>query len=40
MKYEKPEMQIMNISANDVITTSGVTGGTGNGNFGGMGGED
>ena len=37
-KYEKPEMQIIEITANDVITTSGGIGG--DPDFGGMGNED
>lgn len=37
MKYEAPEMQKIEISAKDVITTSGITGGAGNSNVGGGG---
>lgn len=36
MKYEAPEMKVVEISA-DVITTSGITGGAGDGNTGGGG---
>lgn len=37
-KYEMPEMQIVHISAEDVITTSGgITGGSGGADFGGGG---
>ena len=38
MKYEAPEMKVIEISA-DVITAS-ITGGQANGNVGGMGNED
>ena len=36
MKYEAPKMQMIEISANDVIMTSGsgITGGQGDGNTG------
>ena len=37
MKYEAPKMQMIEISANDVIMTSGITGGQGDGNTGGGG---
>lgn len=37
MKYETPEMQVIEVSANDVIKTSGITGGSGNSNVGGGG---
>ena len=37
-KYEEPQIQIIDISTTDVITTSGGIGG--NGDFGGMGNED
>ena len=37
--YKEPEMQIIDISATDVITTSG-TGIGGNGEFGGTGNDD
>ena len=39
MKYEAPEMQVIGISAKDVIMTSGggITGGEGDGNTGGGG---
>ena len=37
MKYEAPKMQMIEISANDVIMTSGITGGDGSGNVGGGG---
>ena len=37
MKYEAPEMNIIEISANDVITASGITGGGATGNTGGGG---
>lgn len=36
-KYEKPEMQIIKISASDVITTSGISGGGATGSIGGGG---
>ena len=36
MKYEAPEMKVIEISA-DVITTSGITGGGATGNTGGGG---
>lgn len=37
-EYKEPEMQVIDISATDIITTSGGIGG--NGDFGGMGNED
>lgn len=37
MKYEAPEMQMIEISAKDVIMTSGITGGGATGNTGGGG---
>ncbi len=37
MKYEAPKMQMIEISANDVIMTSGITGGNATGNVGGGG---
>ncbi len=42
MKYEAPKMQMIEISANDVIMTSGggITGGGATGNVGGSGAED
>lgn len=40
-KYEKPEMQVIELSASDVITTSGgITGGNNTGEIGGGGNED
>ena len=37
MKYEAPEMQMIELSAKDVITTSGITGGENSGSVGGGG---
>ena len=36
-KYEAPNMEVVEFAKNDVITTSGLTGGGANGNTGGGG---
>ena len=39
-KYEAPKMEVVEITACDIITTSGITGGNNTGEIGGGGLED
>lgn len=39
-KFIAPEIDVKSFEVEDVITTSGITGGEGNGNVGGAGPED